>query len=108
MLVKKQAETTNSTPVLPTREKKKGNITRVLIKYDIGFGNVLFIRGQGGNLSWEKGIPLQNHKNDEWIWETESSFTNCEFKVLINDEVYEVGDNHPLAQGCSIQYSPKF
>lgn len=89
-------------------ETKKAQKTRILIKYDVGFHNSLYIRGHGANLNWEKGILLKNVKNDEWIWETETPFTTCEFKVLINDKQYESGDNHHLTYGVSIQYTPKF
>lgn len=87
---------------------KKGPKTRITVKYDIGFGNYLFLRGKGANLSWEKGVALKNVKNDEWVWETDLAFTSCEFKVLINDSIYEIGDNHTLTCGASIQYTPRF
>jgi hypothetical protein len=89
-------------------EMLKGPKTRVMIKYDIGFNNVLTIRGKGANLSWDKGITLKNVKNDEWVWESDIPFTTCEFKVLINDAQYEQGDNHPLSCGTSLEYTPTF
>jgi hypothetical protein len=89
-------------------ERRKGPKTRMIIKCDVGFGNSLFLRGKGANLSWDYGVPLQNFKSDEWTWETEASFNSCEFKVLINDKIYEVGENHQLSSGTTIQYTPKF
>lgn len=88
-------------------EKRKGT-TRIIVKYDVGFGNSLFIRGKGANLSWDQGILLANQKPDEWIWETDVPFSACEFKVLINDSDFEIGENHPLTAGSTIQYTPKF
>lgn len=82
--------------------------TQIIIKYDVGFGNALYIRGRGAQLSWDKGIPLKNTHTDEWIWETDIPFTACEFKILLNDQVYEAGDNHPLTQGSHLQYTPAF
>lgn len=87
---------------------KKGPKTRIIIKYDVGFNNSLSLRGKGANLSWDRGVSLKNVKPDEWVWETETSFATCEFKVLINDRQYEAGNNHTLACGASIQYTPKF
>ena len=87
---------------------KKGPLTRIIIKYDVGFPNSIFIRGKGANLNWDKGLELKNIKTDEWIWESETPFSTCEFKVLINDQFYEQGENHLLDCGASIQYSPKF
>lgn len=91
-----------------TSGPKKNQHTKIIIKYDAGFGNQLFIRGKGSSLSWDKGIPLKNIKTDEWSWETDSTFNNCEFKILINDIHFELGENHPLDCGSCIQYSPKF
>jgi hypothetical protein len=88
--------------------KKTQPITRITVKYDIGFGNELFLRGHGSALSWDKGIRMKNVKHDEWIWETHRRFSNCEFKVLINDQQYECGENHALHCGHQIQYTPHF
>jgi len=89
-------------------EKRSGGKTRLTIKYDVGFSNQLFIRGKGANLSWDKGQLLKNVKPDEWIWECETPFNTCEFKILINDHVYENGDNHQINSGCSLVYTPNF
>ena len=91
-----------------SNEIKKTIKTHITIKYDVGFGNTLSIRGKGPNLSWDKGLPLKNIKADEWSWESQDQFTNGEFKILINDSIFEVGANHPLTCGDHIQYNPKF
>lgn len=88
--------------------RKKGPTSKITVKYDVGFSNTLYLRGKGANLSWDRGVTLKNVKNDEWVWETDQSFTTCEFKVLINDKEYEAGANHTLTCGASIQYTPKF
>ena len=82
--------------------------TRVVVKYDVGFSNHLTIRGNGANLSWDRGQPLKNIQKDEWIWETDQPFHSCEFKVLLNDSAYEVGGNHSLHPGASLTYTPHF
>jgi asparagine synthetase A len=89
-------------------QSKKKTKTRVLIKYDVGFENALYIRGQGADLSWEKGKKLHNVAPDEWLWESSLPFKECEFKVLINDKQYEQGENHHLSGGSAIQYTPRF
>ncbi len=89
------------------QSSKRGK-TRITIKYDVGFHNSLYIRGKGANLSWDRGIPLKNIGRDEWVWETDAPFTQCEFKTLINDQHYEQGENHFLTYGTSIQYTPFF
>lgn len=86
--------------------KTKG--TKVVVKYDVGFNNVLYIRGEGADLNWSKGTPLKNISNDEWVWETTKQFSECDFKVLINDEKYESGENHHLKCGTNVSYTPSF
>jgi hypothetical protein len=89
-------------------ERKSSGKTRLTIKYDAGFPNQIFIRGKGANLSWEKGLLLKNAKPDEWVWETDAHFASCEFKVLINDRIYEIGENHQITAGSSLLYTPHF
>ena len=91
--------------------EKKGkakNISKVTVKYDVGFKNFLYIRGSGAGLSWEKGKMLRNTGADEWVWETDEPFQSCEFKVLINDHRYEGGANHHLPSGATVKYTPVF
>jgi len=95
-------------PTPSATSSSHGPKTRVVVKYDVGFNNTIYIRGKGANLNWDKGILLKNVKADEWIWECELSFTKCEFKMLINDKQYEIGENHPLNCGATVQYTPKF
>lgn len=82
--------------------------TKLSVKFDCGYPNKLTIRGEGGNLSWDKGIPLKNIKPDEWVYETTTPFTKCHFKILVNDEIYETGNNRILVQGTNSTYTPKF
>lgn len=82
--------------------------TRITIKYDVGFSNQLFIRGNGAGLNWDRGQLLKNMGRDLWVWEPNASFTQCEFKVLINDRTYEAGANHTLKSGSQIEYTPRF
>lgn len=81
---------------------------RVVIRYDVGYDNQLFIRGNGAGLNWDQGVMLKNVGADEWVWEANVPFKECEFKVLINDQQYESGDNHHLHDGIVVQYTPKF
>lgn len=94
----------------PAPRKKVGaiDLMRVVVKYDVGFSNSLYIRGQGGGLSWEKGIELRNTAPDEWVWESSAPCEECEFKVLINDTCYETGENHHIYNGGIVQYTPCF
>lgn len=93
---------------LATTGQNNKTKTRITVKYDVGFNNVLYLRGQGANLSWDRGVALKNVKADEWVWETDANFSSGEFKVLINDRLYETGTNHPFKAGANINYTPKF
>lgn len=107
----KQSETSlssDSKNAICSKEKKKNGSTRIVVKYDVGFTNQLYIRGEGANLNWEKGQPLKNVKADEWVWETDQPFCQCKFKVLVNDRIYECGENHLVTAGASMQYTPHF
>lgn len=82
--------------------------TQIIVRYNVGYNNNLFIRGTGAGLSWDHGAMLKNIGPDEWVWETSVPFKECEFKVLINDHRYESGENHHIHDGISLQYTPKF
>lgn len=90
------------------RVEQANHTTKVIVKYDVGFKNSLYIRGHGGGLNWEKGKLMKNIGPDTWVWETDAPIQACEFKVLINDTVYEVGENHPLKNGKNAEYTPRF
>lgn len=91
-----------------TMQKEQNKLTRVVVHFDVGYNNHLFIRGNGANLSWNKGIMLRNTRSNEWVWETDAPFKSCEFKILINDIQYEQGNNHTLNSGKNMEYTPHF
>lgn len=104
-----ETNSTTSSPVQTNDKKKaKAKLIRVVIHYDVGFNNSIFIRGSGADLSWDKGIMLMNTRPNEWVWETDKSFSSCEFKVLINDSQYEQGGNHKLTSENDLEYTPCF
>lgn len=88
---------------------KKAKKTEIIICYDAGFQNNLYVRGNGiPGLSWEKGQKLKNIKSNEWLLEVSDSFQEGEFKVLLNDKNYEVGDNHHVRAGSTVKITPRF
>ncbi len=88
--------------------KQSSKHTKIVVNYNTGMNHNLYIRGNGGGLHWDKGVQLKNHGPDEWIWETDKPFVDCEFKVLIDDNRYEQGENHHIHSGGWLRYSPKF
>lgn len=105
-VVKKKVKETKLKVCNP--KNKVTSLGTVTIKYDVGFSNAFYIRGKGAGLSWDKGVPLKNIGPDEWIWEPLQSFNECEFKVLINDERYETGENRHMICGANVTYTPSF
>ncbi len=83
--------------------------TKIIVKFNCGFPNNLYIRGEGiKGLSWDRGILMKCTKADEWIWETDASFSKGKVKVLLNDKQYELGENHDIACGKSVSFQPRF
>ena len=69
----------------------------------------VYLRGEGtSSLNWEKGIPLQQASAEEWIWETDETFVERQYKLLLYDQTSELGDSHPLYPGASILVNPRF
>jgi len=89
--------------------KTNSNATRVVIKCNCGYPNNLFLRGEGiPGISWERGVQMKNLKPDEWVWETNHSFKKAEIKIVLNDRVYEQGQNHVVEAGKTISFEPHF
>jgi hypothetical protein len=108
--VKKPAAPKTSTTQKASGGRKKTATTgetRVIAKVDVGFGNSLFIRGEGAELSWEKGILMENISSDEWHWSTKTA-GDLVVKFLINDEIWCQGDDLTLASGTTSASTPAF
>lgn len=91
-----------------TRKKSAVTRTKLVVKCDCGYENTLTLRGSGAGLNWDQGVTLKNIASDEWLFETVVPFANCEYKVLINDSVYENGPNHVLVLGKENKCHPLF
>ena len=88
--------------------KKSLNKTTVAARVDVGFGNYLYIRGEGAGLSWDVGILMKNLSPYEWAWETGSAKKRIEYKFLINDELWANGDNQYTNPGETSVTAPTF
>ena len=102
-------KTTAKASVKRTR-KKTAPKTRVDVHFDVGYGNTLYLRGNGPNLSWNQGVALKNSGPGQWTWETEVVAEGIEFKVIINDNEthFESGDNRRVSKGATLRYTPNF
>ncbi|HWD94093.1 MAG TPA: hypothetical protein VG938_17305 [Verrucomicrobiae bacterium] len=76
-------------------------------KIDVGFGNALYLRGEGLGLSWSHGIPLTCVDGKTWKWTGEAA-EQLKFKLLLNDQVWSQGENLVAAPGQKLEISPAF
>jgi hypothetical protein len=83
-------------------------VSTVVAKIDIGFGNALFLRGDGPGLSWDRGVPMINMSSDEWVWATKDAAAPFEAKVLVNDCLWSIDANSTIAPGSRTVIYPTF
>jgi hypothetical protein len=83
-------------------------VTTVFATVDVGFGNALFIRGQGDGLSWEKGTPLECVAPSTWVWSTDKANQPLVFKLLVNDQRWSQGEDWTVPLGESLEVAPVF
>ena len=85
----------------------RGMATTIEARVDVGFGNQLFVRGQGAGLSWEHGVPLKNV--DSKTWQLSVAATDkVTFKLLLNDCIWAQGADVVAAPGQKVEVAPRF
>lgn len=87
---------------------KKLSKTRIIAQVDVGFGNTLYIRGEGAGLSWDKGQAMNNISPYEWAFEAKQKDGDINYKLLINDDAWADGDNMTAKAGTRTLVSPVF
>lgn len=94
----------------PTASKQPAADSQVSVKacVDVGFGNALYIRGEGAGLSWDRGIPMACAGADCWTWSTDRADGKVVFKLLLNDEAWAKGEDLTLRPGERLEVSPSF
>ena len=89
-------------------KKKSVAKTTIIARVDVGFGNSLYLRGEGAGLSWDKGVELDNASPYEWSFTTTKATGDVAFKFLINDEIWSESDDIVVAKGGTSITSPTF
>jgi hypothetical protein len=74
---------------------------------DVGFGNTLYVRGEGPGLSWNVGVPLECAADDKWTISLPGG-KSVLFKLLINDISWSVGPDYVAAAGEKVTVAPNF
>lgn len=76
-------------------------------RIDVGFGNAVYLRGEGVGLSWNQGIPLTCVDSSTWKWSGEANDA-LKFKLLLNDAVWAEGQDLIAVPGQKLEVRPRF
>lgn len=72
---------------------------RIVVQYAGKEGDKLFIRGTGPKMGyWGEGIEMRQ-ENGLWIYDSTDPFETFEFKLMLNNHLWEEGSNHLISQG---------
>ena len=105
--VKAPAKKKTAAPaVKPVAAKKVA--TTISAQIDIGFGNLLHIRGEGPGLSWDKGVQLECVTDNQWQIVLAESARPIVFKFLVNDLSWNTGEDYTVAPGSNVTLVPAF
>jgi hypothetical protein len=82
--------------------------TRIVVRADVGFGNALYLRGDGPGLSWSEGVAMECVAADQWEYTLGESSRPVSFKVLVNDRIWASGPDQVVASGSTATITPEF
>ena len=88
--------------------KPRGLRVTLVAKIDVGFGNALYVRGDGAGLTWSAGKILECTSGDTWtlvLLGVEKTFA---FKFLRNDTDWSTGEDYTAAPGDTVAVTPVF
>jgi hypothetical protein len=93
-------------PAVKPAAKSASTVVTALI--DIGFGNTLYIRGEGPGLSWDAGLALDCLADDKWSITIPASGKPVVYKLLINDLTWSTGADFVTESGQKVTLTPTF
>lgn len=107
----KVAATAPATPAPATTgaiATKKAS-TKVVACVDVGFGNHLYIRGDAKDLDWKKGMKMSCAPDgSSWIITFDNLSAPVEIKFLINDKIWNDGENLVAMPATENIFNPVF
>ncbi|MEM1223664.1 MAG: hypothetical protein AAGH40_12995 [Verrucomicrobiota bacterium] len=90
-----------------SRTKKVDTV--VTVNALIGIGNKPFIRGSGGGLNWEKGVPMEFQEIGKWRWLAPVELEEAiEIEIYRNDEDLDQSGRHRVDSGQKFEITPVF
>jgi hypothetical protein len=97
-------------PAAPAKKKTAAEppATFLSAQIDIGFGNHLYVRGEGPGLSWDHGLAMDNTGANLWTATIKGAKAPVVFKVLVNDLTWNTGADYSVDAGKSLTVYPTF
>jgi len=83
-------------------------VTTITAHIDIGFGNALYLRGEGADLSWDRGTLMNCVADNCWSLQLPESGRPLIFKFLVNDLSWSAGQDYTVASGDTLGTTPTF
>ena len=97
-----------SVAAAPKPVAAKPVITTITACIDVGFGNTLYLRGEGPGLSWDQGVAMECVSADQWQLTIAESARPLVVKFLINDQTWSVGPDYTVSSGANVTIAPQF
>lgn len=91
-----------------TKKTSEPPATFISAQIDIGFGNHLYIRGEGPGLSWDHGVAMDCTGAGLWTSSIKNAAAPVIFKVLVNDLSWSAGPDYIAKPGKSLMVRPTF
>jgi|CZKI01.1.fsa_nt_gi hypothetical protein len=104
--IKQAAAASLAAPAIMAKPKAAG--VTITAKVDVGFGNTLFLRGNGAGLNWSKGTPLACVSSDTWRVVLPRADSPFAFKFVLNDTAWSAGKDYLAGPGDTVTVTPAF
>jgi hypothetical protein len=101
-----KAPAAKAAAVNPPAQKPPATVITALV--DIGFGNTLFVRGEGAGLSWDGGVALASVADNKWEIALPATSSSIAYKLLINDVTWSMGEDFQVQAGSNVTVYPSF
>lgn len=95
-------------PAIVKPVASKPVLTTIGARIDIGFGNSLYIRGEGAGLSWDQGLVMDCIEDNFWRITLPESARGHTFKFLVNDLSWNTGPDYTVPAGGNVTLTPEF
>jgi hypothetical protein len=80
----------------------------IVAKCELGTGHAVFVRGEGGGLSWHQGERLFCIEPGVWAWFSARVGNRVSFQLLLDDLIWARGKQLTLQPGQRLDVTPDF